>query len=286
MDLFAQRVAVLATMHRKEEAIAPLLQAELDIKTIVPADFNTDRFGTFTREVKRTGDQLAAARLKAQAGMQRLGATLGLASEGSFGPHPAIPYLPCNRELVVLIDATHDLEIVGYDFSIDTNYRHQVVDSLDAALAFAQQAKFPTHGLVVMPTADQPDPDAMAQNIVKGIVTESALRDAVQPLLQRQGCAHLETDMRAMVNPTRMQAIARATQDLIRKLRCLCPRCGTPGFDVGDRKPGLPCGLCYAPTALTLTAVYQCQTCGFTQDVLYPDGIELADPAQCQYCNP
>lgn len=282
MDLFAHRVAVLATMHGKEAAIAPLLQAELAVKTIVPADFNTDAFGTFTREIKRAGDQLTAARLKAEAAMQLVGETLGLASEGSFGPHPAIPYLPCNRELVLLLDATHDLEIVGYDFSTDTNYRQQVVNSLDAALAFAQQIGFPNHGLVAMPTADSPDPAA----IVKGIVTESELREAVTPWLQRQGSVYLETDMRAMLNPTRMQAIARATQDLIRKLRSHCPQCDAPGFDVSDRKPGLPCGLCYTPTDLTLAAVYRCQKCSFTQDRLYPDGIELADPAQCAYCNP
>lgn len=282
MDLFAHRVAVLATMHGKEAAIAPLLQAELAVKTIVPADFNTDAFGTFTREIKRTGDQLTAARLKAEAAMQLVGETLGLASEGSFGPHPAIPYLPCNRELVMLLDATHDLEIVGYDFSSDTNYRQQVVNSLEAALAFAQQIGFPSHGLVVMPTADPGDPATVS----KGIVTESELRQAVIPWLQRQGSAYLETDMRAMVNPTRMQAIARATQDLIRKLRSYCPRCDAPGFAVSDRKPGLPCGLCHTPTDLTLAAVYRCQKCGLTQDRLYPDGIELADPAQCAYCNP
>ncbi len=282
MDLFAHRVAVLATMHGKEAAIAPLLQAELNLKTIVPADFNTDAFGTFTREIKRTGDQLTAARFKAEAAMQLVGETLGLASEGSFGPHPAIPYLPCNRELVILLDATHDLEIVGYDFSTDTNYRQQVVNSLEAALAFAQQIGFPSHGLVAMPTADSPEPAA----IVKGIVTESELREAVTPWLQRQGSVYLETDMRAMLNPTRMQAIARATQDLIRKLRSHCPQCDAPGFDVSDRKPGLPCGLCYTPTDLTLAAVYSCQKCSFTQDRLYPDGIELADPAQCAYCNP
>lgn len=282
MDLFADRVAVLATMHGKEAAIAPLLQAELNVKTIVPANFDTDAFGTFTREVKRPGDQLMAARLKAQAAMQLLDQSLGLASEGSFGPHPAIPYLPCNRELVVLLDAVNDLEIVGQYFGTNTNYRHQVVTSLDAALSFAQQVGFPTHGLVVMPTGQPSDSTA----IVKGIVTKAALEQAVLQLLHRYGSAHIETDMRAMFNPTRMQAIADATQDLIHKLRSCCPGCGTPGFEVRDRKPGLPCELCRTPTNLTLAAVYHCKKCNLTQQILYPEGIELADPAQCPYCNP
>jgi len=56
-QLFSDRLAVLATMHQKERVIAPLLERELGIKVIVPPDFNTDIFGTFTREVKRPGTQ-------------------------------------------------------------------------------------------------------------------------------------------------------------------------------------------------------------------------------------
>lgn len=29
---------------------------------------------------------------------------IGLASEGSFGPHPLIPFLPWNVEIVLLVD--------------------------------------------------------------------------------------------------------------------------------------------------------------------------------------
>ncbi|MFM7326512.1 MAG: hypothetical protein ACKO4L_16605, partial [Nodosilinea sp.] len=45
---FAGRVAVIATMHRKQEAIAPLVEAHLGAMALVPQDFDTDRFGTFT----------------------------------------------------------------------------------------------------------------------------------------------------------------------------------------------------------------------------------------------
>jgi hypothetical protein len=65
-SLFCDRVGVLATMHQKERVIAPLLERELGIKVVVPQNFDTDAFGTFTREIKRPGDQLQAARLKAQ----------------------------------------------------------------------------------------------------------------------------------------------------------------------------------------------------------------------------
>lgn len=77
---FTNRVAVLATMHQKEKVIAPLLEQELGVKVIVPQDFNTDIFGTFTREVKRLGTQIAAARLKAEKALAVTGETLAIST--------------------------------------------------------------------------------------------------------------------------------------------------------------------------------------------------------------
>ncbi|WOB43068.1 hypothetical protein HNI00_07780 [Thermoleptolyngbya oregonensis NK1-22] len=283
---FTGRTAILATMHHKEAAIAPLLTSAFALEIVVPDGFDSDQFGTFTRDIKRPADQLATARLKAMHALENLGAALGtelaIASEGSFGPHPLMPYVPLNRELVLLIDRRHGLEIAGHAATPDTNYSHQQVDSLEAALKFAQSAGFPSHGLVVMPAAEGSDPT----EIHKGITQEDQFREIVTATLKRHGRAHLETDMRAMMNPTRMKAIALATQDLIRKLQQTCPQCHAPGFDVGDRQPGLPCALCHAPTSLTLAALYRCTRCGFTETVRYPDGQDFADPAQCAYCNP
>jgi hypothetical protein len=91
-DLFHNKTGVLATMHQKEQVIAPILE-HLGIKIVVPQGLNTDEFGTFSRDIKRPGDQLQAARLKAERAMALTGLTLAFASEGSFGPHPSIPYL-------------------------------------------------------------------------------------------------------------------------------------------------------------------------------------------------
>jgi len=279
---FANRVLVIATMHRKEAAIAPLLQPELGVQIQVPAGFDSDRFGTFTRDVARPADQVETARLKLHHALELTGADLGVASEGSFGPHPVLPMLPLNRELVVLIDQANHLEVVGEATSTDTNYRHATVKTVEDAQAFAKKARFPSHGLVAMPTAEPKD----GAEIYKGITSEAVLLEVVDKLLTQFGQAHLETDMRAMMNPTRMQAIAQATQDLLRKLKQPCPDCGYPGFEIGDRKPGLPCDLCGLPTDLTLTAIYRCQNCSFEETVKHPDGITTADPAQCPFCNP
>ena len=53
----AHKPAVLATMHRKDRVIVPLLEHALGLEIRVPRDFDTNRFDTFTREVERTGSQ-------------------------------------------------------------------------------------------------------------------------------------------------------------------------------------------------------------------------------------
>lgn len=281
-DPFRNRTGVLATMHQKEQIMAPLLEQKLGVQIIVPQAFNTDEFGTFTRDIKRPGDQLSTARLKAEKAMSLTGLTLAFASEGSFGPHPSMPFLPCDREIVLLSDRTHDLEIVGQAISTETNYCAQPVTNLEAALAFAQKIGFPDHGLVVMS-----DPESVvSSSIVKGIRDEAQLLETVTWFLKKFGKAHMETDMRAMHNPTRMKVIAEATHDLIQKINQQCPACGCPGFSSVEYKPGLPCSLCGFPTELTLSVTHRCKKCNFTQVTPFPNGQEFADPAQCPYCNP
>ena len=283
-SLFANRIAVLATMHQKERAIAPILESEFGIKVIVPENINTDTFGTFTRETKRPGNQIETARLKAQKALELTGEALGLASEGSFAPHPNIPFISSNREIVILLDRNHGLEIIGEEFSTDTNHSHMVVKSVEEAFEFGKKIGFPEHGLVVM-FSEYPQGN---KEVIKGIITEEKLVEAVNFVLKNSptGKAHLETDMRAMYNPTRMNNIAKATQDLVEKINSLCPKCSTPGFKVSKRIQGLPCAICYMPTTLTRAVIYQCQKCGFNQEKPFPNGSKYADPAQCIYCNP
>ncbi|MGF1459883.1 MAG: DUF6671 family protein [Leptolyngbyaceae cyanobacterium] len=284
MEEFSGRVAIIATMHHKEQAIAPRLETILNLQPLVPANFNTDALGTFTRDIDRPANQLVTARLKAKAALELTGETLAIASEGSFGPHPQIPFVPCDREIVLLLDLQHTLEIVGQVISTHTNYRAQTVHSLEEAWAFAQAVGFPEHGLVVMAIAEGRPTTVIA----KGITTAPHLETAVSQALSQSSmrAAHLETDMRALYNPTRMQVIAQATDNLLVEIARRCPRCGCPGFREIKRRPGLPCSLCRAPTLLTLAVVYGCQQCQFQQADKFPDGEQFADPGQCLYCNP
>ncbi|MEM7554755.1 MAG: DUF6671 family protein [Cyanobacteria bacterium P01_A01_bin.84] len=282
--LFLNRVAILATMHQKERVIAPILDNELGLKVMVAPNFNTDIFGTFTRDIQRPGNQKEAARLKAKKALNITGESIAVASEGSFAPHPSLPYIPANREIVIFIDKEQEIEIIGEEFSTETNHSHLVVDNAEQALKFAKQVGFPEHGLVVMYEKSPKDSD----NVFKGIVTEEKLVESVNFVISKSptGKAHVETDMRAMYNPTRMKNIAKATHNLVTKIKSRCPKCSFPGFDITRRIPGLPCELCGLPTSLTKKVIYQCQKCDFTQEKLFASGKEFADPAQCMYCNP
>jgi hypothetical protein len=283
-QLFSDRLAVLATMHQKEKVIAPLLEQELGIKIIVPQDFNTDIFGTFTREVERPGTQIAAAKLKAEKALELTQENLAIASEGSFTPHPLVPYIYYNREIVVFLDKINNLEIIGEEISTDTNFNHQIITNLDEAYIFAKKVGFPEHGLVVW----FENLENRCNQITKGITKEIDLITSIDFALHNSpnSQVNIETDMRAMYNPTRMKNIAKATHNLLNKINSFCPRCNTPGFEITEIIQGLPCEFCQIPTTSPLTAIYQCKKCGFNQEKLFPNGMEFANPAQCMYCNP
>lgn len=284
MDLLAGRVLVLATMHRKETAIAPILEQNLGVTVIVPQNFNTDSFGTFTREIPRPGTQLEAAQLKAKKALELTGETLAVASEGSFTPHPYFPSLAVNREIVFLCDRLHDWQLYGEAVSTQTNYNHRTVKTWQEALDFAEKVDFPSHGLIVMVSPNSKG----SEEIFKGLTTPEQLKTAFNQALELSpnGQVHLETDMRAMYNPTRMVAIAQATENLVQKIQNRCPNCQFPGFEIIERRIGLPCELCQLPTQLVRSVLYGCQRCGERQEQLYPDGVKTADPSRCNYCNP
>jgi DNA-directed RNA polymerase subunit RPC12/RpoP len=281
--LFSNRVGVLATMHQKQRVMAPILERELNIKVLVPDNFDTDKFGTFTREIERTGNQLEAARLKAEAAIALTGETIAFASEGTFGPHPFLPGLSLNRELVIFLDQKHDIEIIGQQFSLETNFNHKTVKNIEEAYQFSQEVGFPDHGLVVRVQTSED-----GSKIIKGITTDDQLFEAVNLALNQSqdGNAHIETDMRAHYNPTRMKNIEKATWNLIQTIHQLCPNCSWPGFEIIEKKKGLPCSLCNLPTESTLSVIYQCKKCGFSKENFFPQGMETADPTQCAYCNP
>lgn len=267
----AGRTATLVSMHGKAAAIRPAL-ARVGIDVVGAAGIDTDRFGTFTREVKREGDALSAlARKWEAAGLE---ADLVVASEGSFGPHPQLGLCAVGLEWVGLHSRRERWKVLGKDVSLDTNYGTRWVASVSEARDFAVEVGFPSHALVVHGPV-----------LHKGIVDDEHLATLVTQALARGPSVQLETDMRAHVNPTRMRAIARAAEDLALRLATLCPGCHEPGFGEVETITGRPCAACGTPTWETQGALWRCDRCGFLEE-LRDTKISFADPAHCELCNP
>jgi hypothetical protein len=280
--LFKGRKLVIATMHEKERVIAPLLKKHLGVEIVVPTRFDSDKFGTFTREIKRAGSQLEAARAKAHAAMAIEGVDLAVASEGSFGAHPSIPFIQSNLELVLLVDKKNGREIRGHYRTQETNMSGHYVATVEEALSFARTIGFPRHGVIVRKTENG------RYGIYKNIRTEEELIDTVRKMLARPFIKRVfvETDMRAHRNPTRAKAIERATKDLIKNIFSLCPMCQAPGFVVTDFEKGLKCSFCGLPTDLPLNEIYHCDACGHREKKAVAKYGKTADPQYCGYCNP
>ena len=279
-ESYAGRRVALLTQHGKERVLAPLLGSALCCRVERVAGYDTDRFGTFTRDIPRAGTQLEAARKKARVGMELSGLPLGLASEGSFGPDPMMGMFAWNVELLLWIDDERGLEIVGVTQG-KTNFAHLLAAGWEEAENFARQAGFPGHFLVVRPEGEN-DP-----RIRKGIAEWAALRAAFDEALAQSENRRvfLETDMRAHANPTRMENIGLAGAVLARKLCSLCPACGTPGFWLVERVVGLPCADCGAPTRETRAEIHGCLQCAHRVTRERIDK-ECVGAERCDYCNP
>lgn len=261
--------------------MAPCLTEALGVICQVAENLNTDLLGTFSGEVARLDDPITTLRKKCMLALeQHPSFDLVVASEGSFGPHPRMFFVPANEEWVMLLDQKHNLEITARIVSMATNFNAKQVYKWSELLEFASNAQFPSHGLILRPSKDNYEP------IFKGITTELALKQAFDILLDATQGVYAETDMRALYNPSRMKVIEQVTQQLILKTQSSCPQCQTPGFDVVQAKRGLPCSECGMPTESVLSHIYRCQQCDYHEERLFPYGKQVEEPRYCGYCNP
>ena len=75
--IYSGREIVLVTKHKKEIVIKPLLEKETGCKVLVESDFDTDKLGTFSREIKRKKTQHKTALQKIKIGLYRSGNLFG-----------------------------------------------------------------------------------------------------------------------------------------------------------------------------------------------------------------
>ncbi|GAB5417100.1 MAG: hypothetical protein Crog4KO_19660 [Crocinitomicaceae bacterium] len=279
-EVFQGRKLCIATKHGKEAAIASTLASAFDIQCFTPNDFDTDQLGTFSGEIERSLSPIEAARKKCQLAMDLTNCDLALASEGSFGRHPTLLFVPADEEFLLLTDRKIGIEIVARHLTTETNFVGANVPDESALLEFAEEAQFPEHALILK------DREKEWSFLRKGIQSQKELIKSYRECASKYGQVFAETDMRAMLNPTRMKAITATTELLVQKMQSLCPNCELPGFDVVENQSGLPCEQCSMPTKSILNAVYRCAHCNFAQIEKYPKGKKHEDPMYCDFCNP
>ncbi len=278
---YAGLVAVLATKHGKLPLIAPPLEETVGLRVKAVA-VDTDSLGTFTGDIPRQGPPLETAIAKARLGMSAAGHALGLASEGSIGPDPTMPFVNADREIVVLVDDESGIVIWESHSSWDVVATTTSVAAGNDLGPFLAKASFPDHQLIVRPSIGSVHP------IHKGISSIEKLAAAVAECAaaSADGLALVETDLRAHACPSRRAVIAAAAERLAGRVAARCPICGAPGWGRIDVQFGVPCRWCGTEVARPRAEIDGCPACEHreTRPVVSPN--DRADPGECPYCNP
>jgi hypothetical protein len=209
--MFKDRYLVIATKHKKEIVIAPILEKELGVKCILPLNFDSDELGTFTGEIERKDDPITTARKKCFKAMELTNCDLAVASEGSFGPHPTLFFVNADDEFLLFIDKKIDLEIIVRELNTETNFKGAIINSEKHLLEFAKAVNFPSHGIIIRDTQED------FKEIEKGIIDLELLKIKFDYFLKKYNQVYVETDMRALYNPSRMKVIEAATHKLAQK---------------------------------------------------------------------
>jgi hypothetical protein len=280
---YKQRKAALSTMHGKQQAIGRPFNEILKVSIQVPEKINTDALGTFSGEIEREDTPLETLRKKVRMGMEELELPLGLASEGSFGPHRYFPMVTEDHEILLWIDDERGIEVTEQKISLDTNFNAKTVSSWNDLKDFLKKARFPSHALVVRPHSG-----FVPGFTFKGLKKPAEVKAAIKrcAFVSDDGLAHVETDMRAHMNPTRMKVISELAQRMVTRLTNLCPNCSCPGWGVVDVVRGLPCEECGMETKQIAQEVYGCPSCDSRKPVPRRDGVTKSSPTYCDWCNP
>ena len=275
---YTDKLVLLASKHNKEQAIAPVFRRTLACKLCVE-DIDTDQFGTFTGEVPRKLSAYETCILKARYAAHEKKYALSVASEGSFGPHPSNPFIPHAHEIMVFLDLEQDWIIGEQLLTPNTNYKMMTINRDTDLEPFLKSALFPSHALTLQ------SPDRL-DVIEKGINTPHQLQASLSDGFKKYNELFIATDMRAMMNPTRMQTLAELAEKLAIRIKSLCPSCGIPGFGFKSVSGHLPCSRCRDDTTMYRYEEWGCIQCNYQEQRPRKDHLIVADPTYCNYCNP
>lgn len=276
---YSKKLAVLTSKHEKLEVIAPHFEKHLGLK-LQELALDTDQLGTFSGEIPRIGTPLEVAIAKARLGMAETNLPFGIASEGSIGPDPLVPFAVSNIELLVFVDDERGTVVFEPYRSFEIAHATASSKTAGDLNDYLEKVGFPHQRLIVRPGSEK-------AGWVKGIGDLASLEEAVKHASARSetGFAHIECDYRAMHSPSRRLNISRAAELLAIRLTQVCSQCKTPGFGKVSYERGLSCEACgeFDPDAIT-AELRGCVSCDHTE---LGELIALTlNPAKCQICNP
>lgn len=292
---FAREVA-LASKHQKLNLIAPAF-SELLQMNMVEVAVDTDQLGTFTGEIERVDPPLETAIKKARLGIESSGIPLGLASEGSIGPDPLIPWIQSDYELLVLVDAEHNriysesfrsneitvasVEIFPDDFTSDSTNEYWNEYWNEYLNDFLKKADFPGHALIVQPVSP------ISPIVFKGITGIDDLNSAIATSAEQSKLnkVRIQSDLRAMHSPSRQENIKKVAGLLAARIAAQCPQCNEPGWGRIGFNYGAQCSDCGQENPeVARDEILGCDIC---KHQISGRAINSEiDPSRCHYCNP
>jgi len=277
---YSGETVFFATKHGKEELIAPLFRKLA--MSCVQVDIDTDQFGTFAGEVERKDSALETLRkkIKAAAAITPHG-RLFLASEGSFGPDPFLPFFQADLESLLLWDRELKGEIYAEHLCRSPRHAEMIISADDDTEEFLARVDLPNHAVIVRP-------EGLFSPIFKGLHHRDEITRAVRACAPHSttGKVMIATDLRANHNKTRRDAILKAADALNTQLCSQCPACTVPGFGISRGIPGLPCESCGEPSTASIAVLWECRPCNYTEERPRPDGRMTIGVEECPLCNP
>lgn len=273
------KTIAVATKHGKLSQIQPAFDLVPGWELVL-AEIDTDQFGTFSGEIPRTLSARETAIAKAKAGALALGLDYGLASEGTIGPHPSIPFINADTEVLALICLSKDFAVVESLVSTDIFAKSSTVSISSDLEAIATEMDLANHALNVYSSKDK------RTLLHKGIQNPSEfIRCVAEALTGPSVELVVETDFRAMNSPSRQLNIALCAERLVSRITSLCPLCREIGWGKIGHEYGLPCIQCdQVSTTAAHSEVYGCVACEHRE--LVSLGVKSVDPSRCDYCNP
>lgn len=268
--------AAMATKHEKDKLIAPLFKDHGIEILLAPID--TDQLGTFSGEIPRVGTPHEVVIQKARLGMASGNFQFGLASEGSIGSDPSIPFLNSDIEVMAWIDAKNNFELVESFRSFEIVAQQKIVGPNDLIDEFLISADFPAHSLIVRSKESDGE-------IFKGINKRKDLDIALNKLLTEHKEVVIESDLRANHSPSRRKNIYALAERLVARLSNLCQICNTPGWGEVGKLFGLPCIECEEFSERAIKGfVCGCVRCDYRVEIV--EEKKFVSAAECSSCNP